>query len=45
MISKYFSLIQTSLQLITRDQFEDALRELQDEGVIVAMGKNTIRIC
>lgn len=34
-----------SLQLITREEFEDALKELQDEGMIVAMGKTTIRIC
>lgn len=33
------------LQLITREQFEDALKEIQDEGMIVVMGKNTIRIC
>lgn len=33
------------LQLITREEFEDALKELQDEGMIVAMGKTTIRIC
>lgn len=33
------------LQLITREQFEDALKEIQDEGIIVVMGKNTIRIC
>lgn len=32
-------------QLITREHFEDALKELQDEGIIVVMGKNTIRIC
>uniref|UniRef100_A0A0K8WBS2 DNA replication licensing factor MCM4 n=1 Tax=Bactrocera latifrons TaxID=174628 RepID=A0A0K8WBS2_BACLA len=31
--------------LITREQFEDALKEIQDEGAIVVMGKNTIRIC
>ncbi|XP_034651983.1 DNA replication licensing factor MCM4 [Drosophila subobscura] len=31
--------------LITREQFEDALKEVQDEGAIVVMGKNTIRIC
>uniref|UniRef100_A0A336K914 DNA replication licensing factor MCM4 n=1 Tax=Culicoides sonorensis TaxID=179676 RepID=A0A336K914_CULSO len=31
--------------LITREQFEDALKELQDEGVVVVVGKNTIRIC
>lgn len=34
-----------SFQLITREHFEDALKELQDEGIIVVMGKNTIRIC
>lgn len=34
-----------SFQLITREQFEDALKEVQDEGAIVVMGKNTIRIC
>lgn len=32
--------------LITREQFEDALKELQDEGVLALVGnKNTIRIC
>ncbi|XP_063707123.1 DNA replication licensing factor MCM4 [Culicoides brevitarsis] len=31
--------------LITREQFEDALKELQDEGVVVVVGKNTIRLC
>lgn len=31
--------------MILREQFEDALKELQDEGIIVVMGKNTIRIC
>lgn len=31
--------------LITREQFEDALKELQDEGIVVVVGKNTIRIC
>lgn len=30
---------------ITREQFEDALKELQDEGVVVVVGKNTIRVC
>lgn len=34
-----------TLQLVTREQFEEALKELQDEGVIVVMGKNNIRIC
>lgn len=32
------------LQLITREQFEDALKELQDDGACMVMG-NTIRIC
>uniref|UniRef100_A0A1B0CFB1 DNA replication licensing factor MCM4 n=1 Tax=Lutzomyia longipalpis TaxID=7200 RepID=A0A1B0CFB1_LUTLO len=36
---------ETSQILITREQFEDALKELQDEGIIVVVGKNTIRIC
>lgn len=31
--------------LIMREQFEDALKELQDEGVLVVVGKNTIRVC
>lgn len=31
--------------LITREQFEDALKELQDEGILVVVGKNTIRVC
>lgn len=34
-----------SFQMITREQFEDALKEIQDEGTIVVMGHNTIRIC
>lgn len=33
-----------SFQLITREQFEDALKELQDDGVVTVMG-NTVRIC
>ena len=36
---------ETSQLLITREQFEDALKELQDDGVLVVMGKNTVRIC
>lgn len=31
--------------LITREQYEDALKELQDEGVLAVVGRNTIRIC
>jgi DNA replication licensing factor MCM4 len=47
----YFSYIECILhlfisfkQLITREQFEDALKELQDDGVVTVMG-NTIRVC
>jgi len=25
--------------------FEDALKELQDDGVVIVTGKNTIRVC
>lgn len=35
----------SNLQLVTREQFEDALKIIQDDGVIVVMGKTTIRIC
>lgn len=31
-------------QLITREQFEDAMKELQDDGIVTVMG-NTVRIC
>ncbi|XP_063905700.1 DNA replication licensing factor MCM4 [Zophobas morio] len=31
--------------MVTREQFEDALKDLQDEGIIVVMGKTTIRVC
>lgn len=36
---------EASAVLITREHFEDALKEIQDEGLVVVMGKNTIRIC
>ncbi|XP_041563390.1 LOW QUALITY PROTEIN: DNA replication licensing factor MCM4 [Drosophila gunungcola] len=43
---KLFNDIKEGSQImITREQFEDALKEVQDEGAIVVMGKNTIRIC
>lgn len=32
-------------QMITREMFEDALKDLQDDGVIIVMGKSTIRVC
>jgi DNA replication licensing factor MCM4 len=42
---KFFSDVKESSQvLITREQFEDALKELQDDGVVTVMG-NTIRVC
>ncbi|XP_070498588.1 DNA replication licensing factor MCM4 [Chironomus tepperi] len=42
---KFFTDIKESSQvLITREQFEDALKELQDDGVVTVMG-NTIRVC
>lgn len=31
--------------MITRENFEDALKDLQDEGTITVIGKSTIRIC
>ncbi|XP_055919895.1 DNA replication licensing factor MCM4 [Eupeodes corollae] len=43
---KLFNEIREASQiLITREQFEDALKEIQDEGIVVVMGKNTIRVC
>lgn len=42
---KFFTDIkEASPVLITRDQFEDALKELQDDGVVNVMG-TTIRVC
>ncbi|KAK2576633.1 hypothetical protein KPH14_005299 [Odynerus spinipes] len=31
--------------LVTREMFEDALKDLQDNGVVIVVGKNSIRIC
>jgi DNA replication licensing factor MCM4 len=31
--------------MITREMFEDALKDLQDDGVVIVMGKSTIRVC
>ncbi|KAF7387318.1 hypothetical protein HZH68_012995 [Vespula germanica] len=31
--------------LVTREMFEDALKDLQDDGVLIVVGKNAIRIC
>lgn len=42
---KLFTDIRDASQvLVTREQFEDALKELQDENVLVLVGKNTIRV-
>lgn len=30
--------------MVTHEQFQDALKDLQDEGMIVVMGKTSIRI-
>ncbi|KAL1512769.1 hypothetical protein ABEB36_002301 [Hypothenemus hampei] len=35
----------SSQVMITREQYEDALKDLQDDGIIVVMGKTSIRIC
>ncbi|PSN29765.1 DNA replication licensing factor MCM4 [Blattella germanica] len=43
---KTFQEFKDSSQLmITREMFEDALKDLQDDGVLIVMGKSTIRIC
>ncbi|XP_052862272.1 DNA replication licensing factor MCM4 [Anopheles cruzii] len=43
---KLFGEIKEASQvLVTKEQFEDALKELQDEGIIVIVGNNTIRVC
>ncbi|XP_012289041.1 DNA replication licensing factor MCM4 [Orussus abietinus] len=31
--------------LVTRDMFEEALKYLQDNGIVILVGKNTIRVC
>ncbi|XP_066581381.1 DNA replication licensing factor MCM4 [Prorops nasuta] len=31
--------------LITREMFEDALKDLQDNGVVIVVGRNSIRVC
>ena len=32
------------LQMITRDMFEDALKDLSDDGIITLTGRATIRV-
>ncbi|KAJ6641100.1 DNA replication licensing factor MCM4 [Pseudolycoriella hygida] len=41
----FMEIKENSQILITREQFEDALKIIQDDGLIVVMGKTTIRIC
>ncbi|XP_072389087.1 DNA replication licensing factor MCM4 [Diabrotica undecimpunctata] len=41
----FTELKENSTLMITREQYEDALKDLQDDGVIVVMGKTLIRIC
>jgi len=36
---------QGSSMMITREMFEDALKDLQDDGMIVVAGRSSIRIC
>lgn len=31
--------------MITREMFEDALKDLQDDGLVVVAGRSSIRIC
>ncbi|XP_055374782.1 DNA replication licensing factor MCM4 [Condylostylus longicornis] len=43
---KLFTEIKENSQvLVTKEQFEDALKDMQDEGVVVVLSKNTIKIC
>jgi len=41
----HLELKESSSWVITREMFEDALKELQDEGILVVTGKTTIRLC
>jgi len=36
---------QGSQMMITREMFEDALKDLQDDGLVVVAGRSSIRIC
>ena len=31
--------------MITREMFEDAIKDLQDDDVIMMAGRHTVRIC
>ncbi|KAG8228953.1 hypothetical protein J437_LFUL007704 [Ladona fulva] len=41
----YQKLKESSQLMITREMYEDALKDLQDDGVIVVTGRTTIRVC
>lgn len=41
----FMELKESSSMLVTREMFEDALKDLQDNGVVIVTGKNTIRVC
>jgi len=32
-------------QMITKEMFEDVVKDMQREGILVVTGKNTIRLC
>ncbi|XP_046387076.1 DNA replication licensing factor MCM4 [Ischnura elegans] len=36
---------EVSQLMITREMFEDALKDLQDDGVVVVTGRSSIRVC
>ncbi|CAH1110040.1 unnamed protein product [Psylliodes chrysocephalus] len=40
----FTELKESSSVMITREQFEDALKDLQDDGIIVVMGKTSVRV-
>ncbi|XP_008550133.1 DNA replication licensing factor MCM4 isoform X1 [Microplitis demolitor] len=43
---KLFTELKETMQIfVTRDMFEDSLKDLQDHGYINVVGRNTIRIC
>ncbi|XP_043279134.1 DNA replication licensing factor MCM4 isoform X2 [Venturia canescens] len=41
----FAELKENSQTLVTREMFEDSLKLLQDNGLVIVTGKNTIRIC
>ncbi|XP_070168557.1 DNA replication licensing factor MCM4 [Polyergus mexicanus] len=41
----FTELKESSSMLVTREMFEDTLKDLQDNGIVIVTGKNTIRVC